>query len=202
MKSKIEKVVPLTDTPFVRLYQLEAVNKKGRKHLYYLASRTMEEENLKLRTHREKADGVVIYAIDAQGRIVLVRQYRCTIDDYVYELPAGLVEEGEDYREAAVREMKEETGLTLTLEEAPAWMEKPLYTTVGLTDEACATVYGRASGEISRENLEENEELEIVLADREEARRILKEERVALMCGYQLMCYIKEEDPFSFLKQK
>ena len=78
----------------------------------------------------------------------------------------------EDYREAAVREMKEETGLTLTLEEAPAWMEKPLYTTVGLTDEACATVYGRASGEISRENLEENEELEIVLADREEARRI------------------------------
>ena len=55
MKSKIEKVVPLTDTPFVRLYQLEAVNKKGRKHLYYLASRTMEEENLKLRTHREKA---------------------------------------------------------------------------------------------------------------------------------------------------
>lgn len=58
-------------------------------------------------------------------------------------------------------------------------MEKPFYTTVGLTDEACATVYGRASGEISRENLEENEELEIVLADREEARRILKEERVA-----------------------
>ena len=53
-----------------------------------------------------------------RDRIVLVRQYRCTIDDYVYELPAGLVEEGEDYREAAVREMKEETGLTLTLEEA------------------------------------------------------------------------------------
>ena len=57
MKSKIEKVVPLTDTPFVRLYQLEAVNKKGRKHLYYLASRTMEEENLKLRRTGRRRTG-------------------------------------------------------------------------------------------------------------------------------------------------
>ena len=111
------------------------------------------------------------------------------------------MEPGEDYRQAAIREMKEETGLTFIPEEVPAWMEKPLYTTIGLTDEACATVYGRTQGQISQENLEENEELEIVLADRQEAERILREERVALMCGYQMMHYISDEDPFGFLKK-
>lgn len=201
MKSRIIKATPLTDTPFVRLYRLEGINKKGNPHAYYLASRTMQEEKLKLHTHQDTADGVVIYALDAQGRIVLVRQYRCSIDDYIYELPAGLVEPGEDYRQAAIREMEEETGLTFVPEAAPAWMEKPLYTTIGLTDEACATVYGRAYGEISREHLEENEELEIVLADRREAKRILKEERVALMCGYQLMHYLHDRETFGFLRE-
>ena len=200
--SKITRVIPLTDTPYVRMYQLEGINKAGKSHNYYLASRTMRPEELKLYTRRDTADGVVIYALDDQGRMVLVRQYRCTIDDYIYELPAGLVEPGEDYRQAAIREMKEETGLTFVPLEAPAWMEKPLYTTIGLTDEACATVYGRASGQVSQENLEENEELEIVLADRQEAKRILREERVALMCGYQMMHYISDEEPFGFLGEK
>lgn len=200
--SKITRVIPLTDTPYVRMYQLEGINKAGKSHNYYLASRTMRPEELKLYTRRDTADGVVIYALDDQGRMVLVRQYRCTIDDYIYELPAGLVEPGGDYRQAAIREMKEETGLTFVPLEAPAWMEKPLYTTIGLTDEACATVYGRASGQVSQENLEENEELEIVLADRQEAKRILREERVALMCGYQMMHYISDEEPFGFLGEK
>ena len=200
--SKITRVIPLTDTPYVRMYQLEGINKAVKSHNYYLASRTMRPEELKLYTRRDTADGVVIYALDDQGRMVLVRQYRCTIDDYIYELPAGLVEPGEDYRQAAIREMKEETGLTFVPLEAPAWMEKPLYTTIGLTDEACATVYGRASGQVSQENLEENEELEIVLADRQEAKRILREERVALMCGYQMMHYISDEEPFGFLGEK
>ena len=200
--SKITRVIPLTDTPYVRMYQLEGINKAGKSHNYYLASRTMRPEELKLYTRRDTADGVVIYALDDQGRMVLVRQYRCTIDDYIYELPAGLVEPGEDYRQAAIREMKEETGLTFVPLEAPAWMEKPLYTTIGLTDEACATVYGRASGQVSQENLEESEELEIVLADRQEAKRILREERVALMCGYQMMHYISDEEPFGVLGKK
>ena len=47
--------------------------------------------------------------------------------------------------------------------------------------------------------LEDTEDLEVVLADREEVRRILKEERVAIMCAYMLMHFLKEE-PFGFLQ--
>ena len=77
--------------------------------------------------------------------------------------------------------------------------EEPRFTTVGMTDESCATVYGYSEGQISDRFLEDSEELEIVLADRDEVRRILKEERVAIMCAYQLMHFLVNEDPFYFL---
>ena len=75
-----------------------------------------------------------------------------------------------------------------------------LGTSVGMTDECCATVYGYADGEVSTELLESSEDLEIVLADREEVKRILKEEKTALICAYMLMHFLHDEDPFGFLK--
>ena len=70
-----------------------------------------------------------------------------------------------------------------------------------MTDECCATVYGYAFGEVNSDGLEDTEDLEVVLADREEVRRILREERVAIMCAYMLMHFLEDEqDPFAFLK--
>ena len=39
----------------------------------------------------------------------------------------------------------------------------------------------------------------MLLADRKEAARILREERVALSCAMMLMRFITDEDPFAFL---
>ena len=68
--------------------------------------------------------------------------------------------------------MKEETGLTFVPASVSEAYEKPAFTTIGLTDECCATVFGIASGEISGDYQEDTEEIEVVLADREEAKRI------------------------------
>ena len=72
----------------------------------------------------------------------------------------------------------------------PAY-EKPYFTTIGMTDESCATVYGYASGTVSRAGLEDSEELEIVLADKEEVKRILKEEKVIMNCFTKKMKVVK-----------
>lgn len=203
---KIKGIRAMSENPHLNLYELKAVNKKGGEFPYYLASRGKREDELKLRTRINRPDGVVIFGVKrgntpAQDRVVLVRQYRYTIDDYIYELPAGLVEEGEDYHLAAVREMKEETGLTLhplTVEER---YERPFFTTIGMTDESCAAVYGYVEGTICDSFQEESEEIEVVLADRKEAARILQEENVAIMCAYHLMHFLHDEEVFDFLWQ-
>lgn len=193
-----------TDNRFLNMYDLQYENKVGGQGIYHIASRGASIEELKLKTHKNKPDGVIIYALygPKRDKVVMVRQYRFSVDDYVYEFPAGLVDAGETYGQAGARELKEETGLDFTPVKADEMYSKPLFTTIGMTDESCATVYGYASGEISKEGLEDNEDLEVIIADRKEVRRILKEENVSINCGYLLMHFLchTTEDPFYFLR--
>lgn len=199
---KILGIEKKTENPFVNLYQLQVEDRKGKPGKYYVASRARSQEQLELVTRIPKPDGVVIYSLygEKADRVVLVKQYRYPIDAYIYEFPAGLVEPEESFKEAAVRELREETGLTLSPLTVDESFEKPYYTTIGMTDESCCTVYGYASGTVSLDRLEDSEELEVVLADRQEVRRILKEERVAIMCSYMLMHFLHDEEPFAFLE--
>ena len=101
--------------------------------------------------------------------------------------------------QAAVRELYEETGLTLTPLDAGAY-SKAFYTTIGMTDECCGTVFGYCSGDPTSINQETSEDIQVILADQEECRRILKEENVAIMCAYMLMHFIASDgDPLAFL---
>ena len=54
---------------------------------------------------------VVLIPIPEPGTIILIRQYRYTIDRWIWELPAGSVKPKEDPDTAAVRECEEEIGL-------------------------------------------------------------------------------------------
>ena len=56
---------------------------------------------------------VVILAVDEsqdEPRVLLVRQYRYPANDYLWELPAGRIDEGESEAAGAKRELREETG--------------------------------------------------------------------------------------------
>ena len=73
-----------------------------------------------------------VAAVDADGRVVLIRQYRYAAGGYIWELPAGILQSKDEAPlDCAVRELREETGLS-----ARIW--RPLgsiVTTPGFTDE-------------------------------------------------------------------
>lgn len=52
----------------------------------------------------------VVMAVDARNRVLLVRQFRLPANRYLWELPAGRVDDGETPLRAARRELLEETG--------------------------------------------------------------------------------------------
>lgn len=198
---RIKGVKRLTENRFLNLYELDARQRDGKAIRYYMASRAKKTEDLKSVSGHRRADGVIMYGVygEQKDRIVLIRQYRYPLGDYIYEFPAGLVEPGEDVREAGIREMFEETGMTFTPREGGDF-ERPFFTTVGMTDESCAMVFGYCSGTPSNEHQEAAEDIQVVLADRDECRRILKEENVAIMPAYMMMHFLNTQgDPLEFL---
>ena len=184
---------------------MDVRHRNGEASEYYVASRAKSVTDLKAVTHRNEPDGVSIYSVygEQKDRVVLVRQYRYPLGDYVYEFPAGLVEPGEAMTDAAVREFHEETGLYLKVVLADDIYTKLRFTTVGMTDEACGMVYGYASGVPDNRFEESSEDIQVVLADKKEVRRILKEENVAMMCAYMLLHFLKSEgDPLGFVEMQ
>ena len=102
-------------------------------------------------------DAVAIVALDAEGRVVFVRQRRVAINGRLLELPAGLIDEGEEPLASAQRELREETGL-----HGGSWRElASFWTSPGFVNER-VTVFvadGVAEGEPEPD---EGEELEVV----------------------------------------
>jgi ADP-ribose pyrophosphatase len=60
----------------------------------------------------EQADYISIVALTPAGKIPIVQQYRPALEAFTWELPAGLVDPGEEPAETCRRELMEETGLT------------------------------------------------------------------------------------------
>ena len=58
----------------------------------------------------EHPGGVTILPVDEEGNCTMVRQFRYPFGRMMLEAPAGKLEYGEDPKEAAVRELSEETG--------------------------------------------------------------------------------------------
>lgn len=198
---KIGKIEKKTNNRFLNFYEMEAIHRDGKTSPYYVASRAKEISQLKAVTHENHPDGVVLYGVYGQekDKVVLIRQFRYPLGGYIYEFPAGLVEPGEKMEEAAIREMYEETGLQFHPKNAGCF-SRPFFTTVGMTDESCGTVFGYCEGVPTNIHQEASEDISVVIADRKEAMRILKEENVAIMCAYMLMHFINGEgDPLAFL---
>lgn len=79
----------------------------------------------------EHPGAVAIVPITEKGEIILVKQYRKAVEKELLEIPAGKLEVGEEPRETAIRELKEETGFS----SAKIEYITEFYTSAGFTDE-------------------------------------------------------------------
>lgn len=80
------------------------------------------------------ASAVVPFLSEPNGddpQLLLLRQYRYAAEQYLYEVPAGRLEPGEDPRDCAIRELREEAGCSAERVE----FLTTIYTTPGFTDE-------------------------------------------------------------------
>lgn len=174
--TKITNVKELVGTKYLSLYELDVVNKVGQDKTWLVASRkNMSEVNdIYINNKEQDIDAVVIVPIHKEtGKLVLVNQFRVPINNYILELPAGLIDNKEDFKTAVEREIKEETGLDLVKIDETRTRSK-VYMSPGMTDESVALVYCLCSGELSIEHLEADEEIEPIMISKEEAKEILK----------------------------
>ena len=104
----------------------------------------------------EHQPGAVIAAIKKNGNMLMERQFRKPAEKVIFEAPAGKVDPGEDPLQAAVRELKEETGYTAEHMRLLA----SSYPSVGFSKEVLHTFLatGLTEGET---DLDENEAIDI-----------------------------------------
>jgi ADP-ribose pyrophosphatase len=175
---RIKKLNPLAETKFLSLYDAVYNNKKGAEKHWIIASRkkhaTLSEQLFQGK--EESIDAVILAALHREtNKLVLIRQFRVPLNDYVYELPAGLIDNNESIETAVERELMEETGLSL-LKINPDKSIRKVYASAGMTDECASIVFCTCEGVLSDKYLEDDEDIEAILITQQKAKELLKQD--------------------------
>jgi len=168
---KFKSLEKVTEGKYISQYLLtyETVDQKTKK--YEMISRDKNIQNQKDLSSK-KPDAVVMIMHDESGKhILLNKEFRLPVGDWVYNFPAGLIDPGELVEVAANRELKEETGLHIDeIEE----ILPESYSAVGLSNEKTVVLIGKASGTFAPSS-STMEEIEAGWFSKEEVKKLFKE---------------------------
>lgn len=169
---------------FITRYNVEYETVDKKKKVYEIISRNHNIHSFE-ELHGKEADAVVIIATNEAGdKIVLDKEFRLAVGQWVYNFPAGLIDDGETPAESAVRELREETGLELY--EITDYIGTS-YSAVGFSNETNVCVVGKARGEFQPSS-STLEEIESGWYSKEEVRELLKKYKFAART--QAFCYL------------
>jgi 8-oxo-dGTP pyrophosphatase MutT (NUDIX family) len=145
---------------FLQLNRLTYTNKNGSEQVWESVERTKNA----------KAVCIIPYVLD-EGKFVLIRQFRAPVDNYVIEFPAGMIDKGETPEEAAIRELREETGL----EGKVIRTTPPLLSSAGMTNEAVYMCYVEIDSmeNVKAQSLDESEDIEVFYVKEDEIGEFL-----------------------------
>lgn len=185
---KKENVQNLFDSKYVRVFDLQYA--PGRH--YYDASRRDKEHLVAVKSdeefHQMLPDAVSCFVIlefpEKEPHILFSYEYRYPAGQYLLSVPAGLLDRedgtGEDaVIKTAVREIREETGLTISEQDTVRIVNPFVFSTPGMTDESnalvCAVLHLKDLSTLSQDGAVGSEQFDgFCLLNREEALDILK----------------------------
>lgn len=168
---------------FITRYDItyETVDKKTK--VYEIISRDKNITSFD-ELHNRDVDAVVLIVFNEdKSKILMDKEFRLSVGEWVYNFPAGLIDPGEDAYMAAKRELKEETGLDLIEVED---LIGESYSAVGFSNEKNVCVVCIGAGEFAP-STSTVEEIEPGWYSREEIRELLKTSRFAARS--QAFCY-------------
>ena len=168
------------DSKYLKNYELTYENKAGKKKVYEIVSHRELTDPSQLGT---KVSGLSI-VVRKDDKLLLLREFRMGVNRYVYNLCAGMIEEGESLEECIKRELYEETGLSLKRIEA---VLPPAYAAVSISDIANQIAFVEAEGEITDAHTSANEEIRAAFYDAEQLKLLLETEMFTSRC--QVVAY-------------
>lgn len=162
---RLEKV---KDGKYLKNYEITYLNKAGMEKKYEIVSRKelMVPEDIGNQT-----SGVSIVAYK-EGKLLLLREFRMSVNKVIFNLCAGMIEAGESIEDCIRRELYEETGLLVKeiLDILP-----PSYSAVGFSDTKTHIAFVEAKGELS-DHTSDNEWIQADFYSKEEVAGLLKTE--------------------------
>lgn len=173
------KIKSIQEAPlnYLKTFKIHYEDKAGQDRIWELASRGSMARLQREIQGEVFSDGAMMVAWNQdKTKLVMIKEYRVPAGHYVYSFPAGLIDEGEDALQASIREFKEETGMDFE----PVGIDRPRFTSVGLTNERVHTVFGSYSGSFSRDYLDDSEDIIPLLVDKDLAIKLLEEEDVTI----------------------
>ena len=161
---RLEKV---KDGRYLKNYEITYLNKAGKEKKHEIVSR---RELSDVSDIGRQPSGVSIVAT-RNGKMLLLHEFRMGINKYIYNLCAGMLEEGESIEECIARELYEETGLRVK-----AFLDilPPSYSAVAISDTKTYIAFVEAEGDFE-DHSSDNELIEAAFYSKEEVRRLLAE---------------------------
>ena len=186
---KFHHIKKIHEGKFITGYNIHYKTKSGKEKQYEIISRNPDIESGEDLAHN-KVDAVVMIMHNKENdKILLNCEYRMAVNQWVYNFPAGLIDDGEGPEEAAARELREETGLELE-QVLEVWKES--YSAVGFSNEKVIVLVGQAVGEFKPSH-SEMEEIKAGWFTRDEISQLLKTEMFAARTQAYCMLWSKEK---------
>jgi len=203
-------VETLLDTRFVKVFDLQYA--PGRH--YFDATRrdraslvaAMSDEAFRAMVPDAVSLCVVWHEDGQPDKMLLNREYRYPLGQYVLSVPAGLIDPGDRgtnradaVRSAAIRELYEETGITFHDPDRFTLIHPCLFSSPGLTDESNAMarldLYGHAEAELTQSHAEATEKFEgFRFVTPEDAQALMANEPISVYTWIGLAAFLQKSE--------